>query len=133
VTDDESRRAVRHRAGNRCEYCRLRQELDELSLQIEHIIPRKHHGSDATDNLALACFACNNHKGPNLTGLDPKTGELTRLLNPRTDRWEDHLAWEGALLVGRTPIGRATVDVLAVNLPYRVELRLALIEEGVFP
>src|SRR6266567_3760444 len=121
------RRLVWQRAGNRCEYCRMRQEFDELTFQIEHIVPKKHHGSDATDNLALACFSCNNHKGANLTGLDPKTGSLTRLFNPRTDTWED------AVLVGRTPIGRATVDVLAVNLPYRVELRLALTEEGVFP
>jgi hypothetical protein len=83
--------------------------------------------------LALACFACNNHKGPNLTGVGPNTGELTRLFNPRTDKSEDHFAWEGALLVGRTLTGRATVDVLAINLPHRLELRMALIEEGVFP
>jgi len=133
MMDAESRRYVRQRAGNRCEYCRMKQEFDELVFQIEHIIPKKHHGSDGTNNLALACFSCNNHKGPNLTGLDPKTGALTRLFNPRTDKWEDHFAWEEALLVGRTPIGRATIDVLAVNLSYRIELRLALTEEGVFP
>src|SRR5438445_13579582 len=69
MMDVQSRRYVRQRAGNRCEYCLMKQEFDELVFQIEHIIPRKHHGSDATDNLALACFSCNNHKGPNLTGL----------------------------------------------------------------
>jgi hypothetical protein len=133
MMDAQSRHYVRQRAGNRCEYCRMKQQFDELVFQIEHIIPRKHHGPDAKDNLALACFSCNNHKGPNLTGLDPITGELSRLFNPRANKWEDHFAWDGALLVGRTPIGRATIDVLAINLPYRLELRLALTEEGVFP
>ncbi len=111
----------------------MKQEFDELTFQIEHIIPRKHHGSDEIDNLALACFACNNHKGPNLSGLDPKTGEISRLFHPRRDKWEQHFQWDGARLIGRTPIGRSTVDVLAINLTYRYELRAALIEEGVFP
>jgi len=111
----------------------MKQEFDELTFQIEHIIPRKHHGSDEIDNLALACFACNNHKGPNLSGLDPKTAEMSRLFHPRRDKWEQHFQWDGARLIGRTPIGRSTVDVLAINLPYRCELRAALIEESVFP
>ena len=111
----------------------MRQEFDELTFQIEHIVPRKHHGSDDADNLALACFACNNHKGTNLSGIDPQTGEMTRLFHPRKDKWEEHFEWKEAMLVGRTRIGRTTVDILAVNLTYRSELRMALIEEGVFP
>lgn len=131
--DANLRQVVWQRARGRCEYCRMRQEFDELTFQIEHIVARKHHGPDAADNLALACFACNNHKGTNLTGIDLKTGETMRLFHPRKDKWEEHFEWKGAVLLGRTRIGRTTVDVLAVNLPYRIELRLALIEEGVFP
>lgn len=95
--------------------------------------PRKHRGSDDPNNLAIACFACNNHKGPNLSGLDPQTGKMTRLFHPRRDRWEDHFEWNGALLVGRTAVGRTTIEVLAINLEHRLALRAALIEEGVFP
>lgn len=127
------RRRVWQRAGGRCEYCRMRQAFDELTFQIEHVIPRKHRGSDAEDNLALACFACNNHKGTNLSGLDPQTGELTRLFHPRRDEWNEHFRWDGVWLAGRTAIGRATVEVLAINLPHRWELRAALLEEGGFP
>ena len=127
------RRLVWQRAHGRCEYCRMRQEFDELTFQIEHVIPRKHHGSDEAENLALACFACNNHKGTNLSGLDPQTGEMTRLFHPRRDDWDAHFQWQEGWLVGRTAIGRATIDVLAINLPYRWELRNALVEEGVFP
>ena len=127
------RRLVRERAGGRCEYCAMRQEFDELPFQVEHIIPRKHHVGDDMDNLALACFACNNHKGPNLSGVDAQTGQTTRLFHPRKDKWQEHFEWKGALLVGLTTIGRATIDVLGINLPHRHTLRAVLIEEGVFP
>jgi hypothetical protein len=44
-----------------------------------------------------------------------------------------HFRWQGAYLVGRTPLGRATVAVLNINDSYRVELREGLINEGLFP
>lgn len=121
------------RAKGLCEYCLLPHRFDVLTFQIDHVIARKHHGTDDPENLALACFACNNHKGANIAGIDTTTGELTRLFHPRRDRWEDHFEWDEAVLVGRTPIGRTTVDVLAVNLGYRIQLRKALRDEGVFP
>ena len=69
------RRSVRDRAGNRCEYCGLRQEHAPLALYtIDHIIPKKHGGSDDSLNLAFACYHCNIHKGPNLAGIDPVPG-----------------------------------------------------------
>ena len=37
------------------------------------------------------------------------------------------------MLIRLTPIGRATVIVLEINLDYRIDLREGLIEEGVFP
>ncbi len=53
------RTRVQERAGNRCEYCQLRQEdLPLAALHIEHIVPRIHGGGDDLDNLALACIEC---------------------------------------------------------------------------
>ena len=124
---------VWQRADSICEYCRMPQHCDLLTFQIDHIIARKHHGTDDLSNLALACFACNNHKGPNIAGVDPDTKEVVRLFHPRQGQWKDHFEWQGAILVGRTPVGRATIDVLAINLPHRVRLRQMLILEGVFP
>ena len=86
--------------------CRMRQEFDELTFQIEHVIPKKHHGPDEPGNLALACFACNNHKGTNLSGLDSQTGEMTRLFHPRQDKWDEHFEWKEGRLIGLTTIGR---------------------------
>jgi 5-methylcytosine-specific restriction endonuclease McrA len=52
-----------------------------------HIRARQHGGTDDPTNLALACPDCNAHKGPNLVGVDPASGETARLFNPRVDRW----------------------------------------------
>jgi hypothetical protein len=125
--------AVWQRAGNRCEYCQLSQEHDELTFAIDHIIAKKHRGTDRIGNLCLACFACNNHKGTNISGIDSKTQRIVRLFNPRRHKWHRHFRWDGPVLLGLTPIGRATVIVLELNLDYRVDLREGLIEEGVFP
>jgi hypothetical protein len=55
------------------------------------------------------------------------------LFNPRQQRWSRHFAWDGPRLVGLTPCGRATVDVLNINARHRIELRELLILGGVFP
>jgi 5-methylcytosine-specific restriction endonuclease McrA len=89
--DAAVREFVRERAGNRCEYCLLEQKhLPFSTFQVEHIIPRKHGGDDAPVNPALACDRCNSHKGTNLTGIDPETGEIVPLCNPRQHLWEEH-------------------------------------------
>ena len=85
------------------------------------------------ENLAYCCLHCNAFKGPNIAGVDQETQEVVRLFHPRKDRWEEHFAWEGSTLLGRTSIGRATIAVLAVNARYHLEVRQALITEGVFP
>lgn len=84
-----------------------------LPFQIDHIIAEKHAGQTVESNLALACPHCNRFKGPNIAGIDPASGEPVRLFHPRVDIWEDHFTFEGARIIGVTPIGQATVQVLA--------------------
>lgn len=122
--DAATKRFVRSRAGRRCEYCLLHQDDSPfVVLQIEHIVPKKHDGGDEDENLALACPHCNNHKGPNLTGLDPETGEIAILFDPRRMIWIEHFAREGPSIVGLTAVGRTTVRVLKMNAPSRIVLR----------
>ena len=97
---------------------------------IDHIIARKHGGSSLRSNLAYACFHCNTHKGSNIASLDPASGCLTPLYHPRTDRWTQHFAWQGAFIDGLTPTGRATIQTLVLNLPLLVAVRQSLAEEG---
>jgi hypothetical protein len=118
------RNLVRTRAGNRCEYCRIHQDDDPFfRFHIEHVVPRQHGGKTRAGNLALACHYCNFHKGPNLSGIDPQSGDVVSLYSPREQTWEEHFATRGPLIVGRTSTGRAAVRVLAMNAPTRIEIR----------
>ena len=129
-----TRELVRRRAGRRCEYCGLHEDDDPLfPFHVEHIIARQHAGSDLLSNLAFACHQDNLRKGPNLTGVDPVTRQLTKLFNPRRHKWTYHFHRQGPLLLGRTAIGRTKVAVLGLNLPHRVTLRAALIAAGRYP
>jgi len=128
--DAATRELVRRRADNRCEYCLLRQVHCELTHHIEHIVARQHGGSDHVDNLALACHRCNLCKGSNLTGIDPASGEVVALFHPRRDQWIDHFQFTGVHIEGITAVGRATVQVLAMNDARRLQLRTELLERG---
>lgn len=125
-------RLVRQRAGGRCEYCRLPQAASGVPFEIDHIIARQHRGRTTASNLAVSCAYGNGHKGPNLTGIDPATGKLTRLFHPRRYKWSHHFRYQDGVLTGRTAIGRTTVEVLQINLPNLVELREVLMDDGLF-
>ena len=125
--DDATKQQVREEAGNRCEYCHLGQdELPYATFHIDHIIPKKHGGGDDRSNLALACQQCNLHKGSNLAGIDPESGETVKLFNPQTQEWEEHFNVVDGGIVGLSPTGRATVVVCNMNTSDRVQLRKEL-------
>ncbi len=124
---------VRKRAKECCEYCQIPAYISEFTFPLDHIIAQQHLGERTFDNLALSCPHCNYHKGPNIAGLDPVSGKLTRLFNPRRNRWSAHFAWDGPELVGKTAIGRTTLYLLDMNHPDRVEVRRLLVEAGLFP
>ncbi|MBC7819281.1 MAG: HNH endonuclease [Planctomycetaceae bacterium] len=126
----ELERLVWRRAKAVCEYCRMPQQFDHATFEVDHIQPVVHGGKTVSRNLALSCFACNRFKGPNLAGIDPATGKLSKLFHPRRHDWDYHFAWHGARLIGRTAIGRATVRVLNINDPLRCHLRDASIADG---
>ena len=126
----ELARRVTGRARRQCEYCRLPQLAVPLPFQIDHIVAEKHGGQTDQENLALACVHCNLYKGPNIAGLDPDSGQLVRLFHPRIDQWHEHFEFNAARIIGKTPIGRATVQVLAMNAEDLVRLRVELLREG---
>ncbi len=121
------------RARSCCEYCLMPQRYDEATFEIDHIIARQHLGRTVLSNLALSCFHCNRHKTSNLSGRDSVTRRTVSLFNPRRHKWVRHFRWEGPRLVGRTPLGRATVATIKMNDYLRVLLRQELMAEGLFP
>lgn len=128
----ELERQVLALAAGRCEYCHVPEMVSELPFHLDHIIAEKHRGPTVLENLAWACFSCNMHKGSNIAGIDPVTGEVVRLFRPRLDVWDEHFSWQGAWLHGQTAIGRTTVMVLEMNDPDALLLRELLMLEGIF-
>jgi hypothetical protein len=124
------RRRIYERAHGQCEYCLIPEVVALVPHEVDHIIAQKHAGPTQADNLALACSLCNQRKGTDLASIDPASGALTPLCNPRRDRWREHFELHEALLIGRTAVGRVTVRLLQLNLPARVTERELLLRSG---
>lgn len=127
------RRLVRERAALRCEYCRLAEESAYFPHEPDHVISEKHGGRTDAQNLALACFDCNRFKGSDIASMDPQTGGLTPLYNPRLEDWASHFCPSKGRIVPLTAIGRVTVALLRMNLEVRVEVREELASVGAWP
>jgi hypothetical protein len=127
------RRLVVKRAGNRCEFCLIHQDDVPQQHEIDHLVARKHGGQTVTENLALTCLPCNRYKGSDQTAIDPETQQLAPLFNPRVQAWADHFMLVDARIIGLMPMGRATVSLLRLNLPTRVDIRRLLIAKGRYP
>jgi 5-methylcytosine-specific restriction endonuclease McrA len=129
------RQQVIQTANYRCEYCRTSSKLTGTPLVMEHILPRSLGGSDERDNLAAACYRCNEFKGAKTEALDPETGQVVPLFNPRIDVWQAHFAWGngGTHLIGITPTGRVSVVALRLNNDNIVAARALWIESAWHP
>jgi hypothetical protein len=129
------RRVVQARAHDLCEYCRCPAQFATQSFTVEHIEPLAIGGETALHNLAWACFGCNGHKHVATHGFDPQTGERVPLFHPRTQRWSDNFAWSADFtrIEGKTPLGRATIEVLHFNRMGVVNLRGVLVAAGLHP
>ena len=127
------RQLVFQRAGGRCEYCLIHQDDRPETHPLDHVLAIKHGGLTEESNLALACMFCNLNKGSDLAAIDPLSGEIVPLFNPRTQIWSEHFDVSDALILGITAIGRATVALLRLNDRERVDYRQSLIEIGRYP
>lgn len=127
------RRFVRQRAQNRCEYCLLHQDDSPDTHQIDHIIAVRHKGRTRRDNLACACAECNRNKGTDFGTIDSVTGAVIFLFNPRQQNWDDHFRLEGARIVGLSPTGIATIELLHLNADHRLLEREILIAANRYP
>ena len=58
-----------------------------------------------------------------IASVDPRSGELVALFNPRKHEWREHFCLQGGLITPLTSVGRATVNLLQLNLSDRVEIR----------
>jgi hypothetical protein len=127
--------SVAQRAGHRCEYCRAPEAVFNFPFEVEHVVPLSRGGSDGEGNVALACRSCNLHKSAHVTGVDLASGAEVELFDPRSHAWAAHfrvLAAEG-LIEGLTPVGRATVERLKMNLSPQSTARRHWVRLDLFP
>jgi len=127
------RRQVRERAHGSCEYCGISDIFAYLPHEPDHIIAEKHGGATTEDNLSWACFLCNRHKGSDISTLDPESGRLVFLFNPRKQQWKRHFHLNGPRIEPLTASGRATVFLLQLNSQKRLDDRLNLMASGRYP
>lgn len=129
------RNAVQARAANRCEYCVCPASHTTDVYSVEHIVPEWRGGSDDLANLAFSCSGCNTYKQVFTTGRDTVTQTDVSLFHPRQQVWGEHFAWDNTktVVVGQTPVGRATVDRLRMNRESVVNLRRLLVSARLHP
>lgn len=126
---------VRERAKYHCEYCKRSEQWGTINFEAEHIKPKSKGGSDEYDNLACACRECNQNKSDYESHIDSKTQIKVSLFNPRTEDWFNHFQWteDGVTIIGKTAIGRATIDCLRMNDPRLCKARLGWHKLGWIP
>jgi len=131
--------SLRHRIDEadrrRCCYCLTAEANSGTRLTCDHITPVSKGGETTFENVCLACSACNEHKSNTTHAVDPISGEIVSLFNPRTERWSDHFAWstDATRVEGRSPVGRATVTALRLNHPLIVTVRARWARVGWHP
>lgn len=113
------REDVIQRAKACFEYCQMPNKISFFPHEIDHIIAEKHGGKTELENLAYACWRCNRHKGSDLGSFDPLTNDFVFLYHPRTQVWSDHFLVDQNCIVGQTPTGRTTENLLQFNTPER--------------
>lgn len=129
------RQRLARQARHRCGYCLTQEAVSGVPLTVEHIVPRAKGGGDGEDNLWLSCRLCNEAKGVQTQAVDPASGELAPLFNPRQQVWAEHFTWsdDGVRVVGCSPVGKATVVALSLNTEFRTRTRALWVEVGWHP
>jgi 5-methylcytosine-specific restriction endonuclease McrA len=128
---EKTRHFVANRAKFRCEYCQIHSDDMFLSFEIDHVIPIKHGGTNAIENLAFACPHCNQHKGSDFATV--LGDEIVRLFNPRIDQWSKHFETANGEIFPKSRIGEASLKIFRFNQPDLLILRQILNEEGRYP
>jgi HNH endonuclease len=126
---------VRKTSRFRCGYCLIQQQYSPIVFQFDHYIPSSKGGTSDENNLWLACGNCNNAKSDITEAFDSVTNSTVSIFNPRTQIWNEHFEWgeDGAIIIGKTPIGRGTVEALKLNDERVVAVRREWVFAGWHP
>jgi 5-methylcytosine-specific restriction endonuclease McrA len=76
-----NRRTIYHRDGNRCQYCGIKKNGSELSL--DHVKPKCQGGLTVWENIVVACIECNSKKA----GRTPEEAGMKLLTLPKKPKY----------------------------------------------
>lgn len=126
---------IAERANHCCEYCLSQAAYSPDYFSAEHTAPLADFGKDDVENIAYSCQSCNNHKYIFTNAVDPLTGTISPLFNPRQHVWAEHFIWADnfSILEGISPTGRCTIERLKLNRVSVVNLRVLLVSVGKHP
>ncbi len=129
------REKVAQQARYRCGYCLSPELLTGRPMDIEHIVPVALGGLTQEDNLWLACSLCNTTKNDRISANDSLTGKRVGLFNPRQQVWREHFEWseDATYIIGKTAIGRVTIEALQLNRQSLINSRPQWCKTGLFP
>ena len=126
------KKIIIERASHRCEYCHVPEFLSSFDYHIEHIIALQHGGSSLLNNLAYCCSPCNWKKGTNIAIILEFGGNLVPLFNPRMQNWFEHFEINKGKLIALSDVGKATIKLLELNLPMKIEERFEMSLAGFY-
>jgi len=96
-----SKKEVFLRDRKTCQYCGKKCQDDDLTL--DHVVPRRQHGTNTWDNVVVACTRCNRRKAgrtpaeANMLKQEPRAPDPNPylMLQNRTllDEWLPYLPW----------------------------------------
>lgn len=129
----KNRLYVKTRASQCCEYCRVLELFSFIGYELDHIISRKHGGTNELTNLAWTCAFCNYRKGTDIGTVLLPSMNFIRFFNPRLDHWDEHFEFSGALILSKTEIGEGTIRIFHFNQIDRLLERQTLVNAGLFP
>ncbi len=119
------RRDMLPKQNYRCAYCRLELHTNEVTPEIEHIVPKnlKPNWMYEPFNLCLSCKLCNTKKGHRKkTLVDESVEEVPhdagayKLIHPYLDRYSENIEFVGDILYrGISDKGRYTIWLCELN------------------
>ncbi len=126
---------VREISRFRCGYCLILQRYSPMIFQFDHYIPVSLGGTNDEENLWLVCGNCNNAKSDKTEAFDSVTNSTVPIFNPRTQIWSENfeMSKDRAIIIGKTPIGRGTVEALKLNDERVVDVRREWVFAGWHP
>ncbi len=127
------RKLTAERAKFICEYCQLPDLGAGISFHADHVLASKHGGLTVLENLAYCCPECNLYKGTDFATFLSGNENAIRFFSPRTDQWHEHFENIDGLILSRSEIGQATVNIFRMNNLSRVFTRQQLMAAGLYP